>query len=106
MVTIVYIEQGGAERQVDVPPGRSAMEGAVMHGVEGIAAECGGACACGTCHAYVGADWIDVVGRAGDDEQEMLAFAEAPRDDSRLLCQITVSPELEGIRIQVAPAPG
>lgn len=106
MVTIVYVEPSGTEKSVDVPVGRSVMEGAVMHGIDGIVAECGGACSCATCHAHIDADWMETVGPAGEDERDMLELASDVGPDSRLTCQITVSQELDGLRVRVAEGQG
>jgi len=65
--------------------------------VPGIDAECGGACACATCHVYVADDWIETVGKAQDMEQDMLDFASDVRENSRLSCQIKITPALDGL---------
>ena len=106
MVKIIYVEPSGRERAVDVPVGHSVMEGAIANGVEGIVAECGGACSCATCHAHVAEEWLPVVGKAAEDEQDMLEFASAVGENSRLTCQITVVPEHEGLRVHVAQEQG
>ena len=73
------------------------MRAAVSNGVPGIDAECGGACACATCHVYIQPEWLDRVGPAQGGEREMLDFALDVRGGSRLACQITVSPQLNGL---------
>ena len=71
------------------------------HGVPGIAADCGGACACATCHVHVDPEWIDRVGRASGVEADMLELASELADTSRLSCQIDLRPELNGLRVSV-----
>ena len=66
-------------------------------GVPGIDADCGGQCACATCHVYVESDWIDRVGPRNDAEEDMLSFAAITKDNSRLACQIEVTPQLDGL---------
>jgi 2Fe-2S ferredoxin len=76
------------------------MAGAVRNDVPGIDAECGGACACATCHVYVDEAWRARVGAASDMERNMLEFAGDVRPDSRLSCQIRVTKELDGLVVQ------
>jgi 2Fe-2S ferredoxin len=101
MVKIIYVEADGTERAVDVAVGHSVMEGAVSNGVRGIVAECGGACSCATCHAYIDVSWLEKTGLAEGDEADMLEFAHEPKPTSRLTCQIEVTSELEGLRIEI-----
>lgn len=101
MVKIIYVEPDGTERTVDAPEGHSVMEEAVANGVKGIVAECGGACSCATCHAYVDAAWLATVGPAEGDEADMLEFAYEPRPNSRLTCQIEVTDALDGLRVTI-----
>jgi len=77
------------------------MEAAVKNDIAGIAAECGGACACATCHVYVDAAWREKTGAAEEMEEDMLDFAFEVRDESRLSCQIEVREELDGLRVTV-----
>jgi 2Fe-2S ferredoxin len=80
------------------------MEVARSHGVKGILADCGGACACATCHVYVDPEWLDAVGPPDDIEAEMLDMvSDVQRDNSRLSCQIKLKPELDGLKVTVAP---
>ncbi len=104
MPRIVYIEPTGARVEVDVEEGYSVMEGAIMNGVEGIEAECGGACSCATCHCYVQGDWGDKLPKMDDIEDSMLDAAIERRPDSRLTCQIEVTDELDGLVLKVAPS--
>jgi len=75
------------------------MEAAVQNMIPGIDADCGGACACATCHVYVAADWIPKLKAKDDMEDSMLDFAEEVKDNSRLSCQILMSDELDGITV-------
>ena len=97
MAKVTYIEFDGAEHVVDVKNGLSVMEGAVKNNIPGIDADCGGACACATCHVYVDAAWKDKTGTPSAMEESMLDFAENVEPNSRLSCQIKVSDELDGL---------
>ncbi len=97
MAKITYIEFNGTEHTVDVKPGLSVMEGAVRNNVPGIDADCGGACACATCHVYIDPAWRAATGERSDMEESMLDFADNVKDNSRLSCQIKVSDELDGL---------
>ena len=101
MAKIKYIENSGKEHVVDVKPGMSVMEGAVKNLIPGIDADCGGACACATCHVYVDPDWLEITGKRQAMEEDMLDFAFDVRDESRLSCQIKVSDALNGLRVKV-----
>jgi 2Fe-2S ferredoxin len=101
MAKITYIEFNGKEHVVDVAPGLSVMEGAVKNMIPGIDADCGGACACATCHVHVDAAWRGKVGGPSDMEETMLDFAEGVEPDSRLSCQIKVTPELDGLIVRM-----
>jgi ferredoxin, 2Fe-2S len=97
MPKITYVDQAGTERTVEGSVGATVMETALRNNVPGIDAECGGACACATCHVYVADDWIEAVGKAQDMEQDMLDFASDVRENSRLSCQIKITPALDGL---------
>ena len=84
MAKVTYIEFNGAEHVLDVKPGLSVMEGAVKNNIPGIDADCGGACACATCHVYVQEPWLDKTGDKSAMEESMLDFAENVQDNSRL----------------------
>lgn len=73
------------------------MEAAISNDIPGIDADCGGACACATCHVYVNESWLDIVGKPQELEAEMLEVAEEVKDNSRLSCQITITAEMEGL---------
>jgi 2Fe-2S ferredoxin len=101
MPKITYIEHSGAEHVLEVKNGLSVMEGAVKNNVPGIDADCGGACACATCHVYVDADWTDKVGSKSAMEESMLDFAENVEPNSRLSCQIKVTDALDGLVVRM-----
>ncbi|MET0339538.1 MAG: 2Fe-2S iron-sulfur cluster-binding protein [Polyangiales bacterium] len=101
MAKITYVEHSGKEHVVDVKPGRTVMEGAVQNNVPGIDGDCGGSCACATCHVYVDAAWLSKTGTRKDDEQQMLDFADNVEPNSRLSCQIEVTPALEGLVVRM-----
>lgn len=99
MAKITYIDHEGTERVVEAANGESVMETAIKNSIPGIDADCGGACACATCHVYVDEAFMDKVGKPEDMEQSMLDFAENVQDNSRLSCQISVSDELDGLKV-------
>lgn len=102
MVSITYIEANGTAHRVEVTPGLTVMEGARDNGVPGIHADCGGACSCSTCHVYVAAEWLDRLPPRDELERDMLEFAWEPdADRSRLTCQIKVTPDLDGLVVQM-----
>ena len=99
MPEVIYVEPDGTEHRVDVPVGESLMQSAVDHLVPGIEGDCGGLCACGTCHVYVPEDWAQACGAADELETGILEFAFGVDDRSRLCCQIMMTQELAGIKI-------
>ncbi len=101
MPKITYIEYNGTPHTVDVAVGLTVMEGAVQNDIPGIDADCGGACACSTCHAYVNPDWVDRLPAREDMEEDMLDFAHEPNERSRLTCQLQVTPEIDGLVVQM-----
>ena len=101
MPKIKYIEHNGKEHDVEVPAGWSVMEGAVKNLVPGIDADCGGACACATCHVFVDQAWLDKLPKKDDMEVTMLDFAPDVEANSRLSCQIKVPPELDGLTVRM-----
>jgi len=101
MAKITYIEHTGAEHTLEVKNGQSVMEGAVKNNIPGIDADCGGACACATCHVYVDEAWTDKTGTASVMEESMLDFAQDLRPNSRLSCQILVSDALDGLIVRM-----
>ena len=102
MPKITYIEHNGTKHEVEVAEGLTVMEGAVSNNIPGIDADCGGACACSTCHVYVDPGWIEKLPKKQDMEIDMLDFAFEPNEErSRLTCQIKVTAELDGLVVQM-----
>ena len=101
MPTVTYIEFDGTAHTVEGTAGNSVMQTAVDNGVPGIDADCGGACACATCHVFVEADWQDKTGEANPMETSMLQLAEGVGDNSRLACQITLEDDLDGLVVRM-----
>lgn len=102
MARITYIEHSGKEHTVDVSNGMTVMEGARDNGIPGIEADCGGACACSTCHVYVAEDWVAKLPAKESMEEDMLDFAFEPdAARSRLTCQLRVTDALDGLRVQM-----
>lgn len=97
MVKITFIDSAGTARIIEAVPGSTVMETAIKHNVPGIEAECGGACACATCHVYVDEAWRERVGAPSPMEEDMLDFGYDVRANSRLSCQIKVTEELDGL---------
>ncbi len=106
MVTITFVTQDGTEYDVEAAVGSSAMEGAVRNDVPGIDADCGGACACATCHVYVDEAWRAALGEPSEMEADMLDFASELRPGSRLSCQIRIRDDLDGLRLGVPERQG
>lgn len=102
MAKITYIEHGGKEHVVEVANGKTVMEGARDNGIPGIEADCGGACACSTCHVYVDKAWMEKLPEMDSMEEDMIDFAyESDDERSRLTCQIRVSDELDGLVVHM-----
>jgi 2Fe-2S ferredoxin len=97
MAKITYIDHRGGKHVLEIQTGQSVMEGAVKNSIPGIDADCGGACACATCHVYVDGAFMAKVGAASAAEQSMLEFADAGAANSRLSCQIKVTDLLDGL---------
>ncbi len=97
MPKITFIDSKGTSRDVDASVGASIMESAVQNMIPEIDADCGGACACATCHVYVNEDWAGKLQPKDDMEDSMLDFAEDVRDNSRLSCQLIITDVLNGI---------
>ena len=100
MPKITYVDSSGAERTVEGKNGMTVMETAIKHNVPGIDADCGGACACATCHVYVDPAWTDKLSTRSAMEESMLDFAENVQPNSRLSCQIRVSDALDGLVVR------
>lgn len=101
MAKITFNEHDGTSHTIDCENGMTVMEAAIKNSVPGIDADCGGACACATCHVYVDPAWADKTGTAEQMEEDMLDFAFDVRDTSRLSCQIKVTDELDGLVVNL-----
>ena len=101
MPSVTYIEFNGTPHTVEGTAGNSLMQTAVDNAVPGIDADCGGACACATCHIFVEQEWLAKTGEANPMETTMLQLAEGVSDNSRLACQITLEDELDGIVVRM-----
>lgn len=102
MPRVIFHDVDGRRIEADAAEGDTAMEAALDNGVSGILAECGGACACATCHAYVAEAWLPRLKPIEDMEAAMLDTATDQRPSSRLLCQIELTADLDGLEIVVA----
>jgi len=101
MAKITYIEHDDTSHEIQIENGMTVMEGAIKNSIPGIDADCGGACACATCHVYVDDAWQEKVGPAEKMEEDMLDFAFDVREGSRLSCQIKVTDELDGLVVRL-----
>jgi ferredoxin, 2Fe-2S len=103
MVKLTFVVRGGRRFEVETNAGTTARDAALSNNVPGIDGDCGGACACATCHVYVDPAWINTVGRLveGTMESDLLQFAEGITTDSRLACQIILDKPLEGLVLHV-----
>jgi 2Fe-2S ferredoxin len=106
MPRITYITHSGVENTVDVSIGMSVMRGAVARGLPGIDADCGGACACATCHVYVDPAWLDRLKAPEQMEEDMLDFVADRQPTSRLSCQIDVTDALDGLIVRTPETQG
>ncbi|MCB4820500.1 2Fe-2S iron-sulfur cluster-binding protein [Roseicella aerolata] len=104
MPHVTYIEHNGTEHRIELEEGLSVMRGAVDNGVPGIDADCGGECACATCHVYVEEPWLAKTGTPDEQEASMLSFAATAQPNSRLSCQITMSAALDGLVVRLPEA--
>jgi len=101
MPHVTFITFTGQRYEVDVPAGTTLMRAAVDHGVPGIDGDCGGNCACATCHVYIEAPWSQKLSPKSDAEDDMLGLAVDPRATSRLGCQIRMNDALDGIVVSL-----
>lgn len=106
MTHITLVAFDGTRFEIDAPNGSTVMENALRHSVPGIEAECGGACACATCHVYVDEAFASIVGEPEAMEEDMLDFAYDVRPTSRLSCQIKVRDEVEGLVVHIPERQG
>ena len=101
MAQLTFIDFSGTAREVQAENGSTVMEAAIKNGIPGIEAECGGACACATCHVYVKQEWLEKTGTKSAMEESMLDFAEGVEPNSRLACQIKMSDALDGLVVNL-----
>ncbi|ATE66506.1 (2Fe-2S)-binding protein [Rhizorhabdus dicambivorans] len=106
MIAIRFVSARGEAMSVAADSGFSLMEVAKRNGIPGIVAECGGACACATCHVHIDPAWLEAVGDPTPGEADMLDFAHDRRPDSRLSCQIRITPSLDGLIVHVPERQG
>ena len=97
MPTVTFIAADGSQHEVKASPGVSLMQAAIDNGIEGIVAECGGACSCATCHCYVEDEWKSKTGQPHDMESAMLECVLDPKPNSRLSCQVILTDALDGL---------
>ena len=102
MPKLVVVNRDGEESTIEVGDGLTVMEGARDNNIPGIEADCGGACACSTCHVYVDAAWVAKLPAKDAMEEDMLDFAWEPdTEKSRLTCQLKVTDALDGLVVQM-----
>ena len=101
MPTLTVIEANGREHRIDVEVGKSAMQAVIDAMVPGLMADCGGACSCATCHCYVDEPWAPKLPEPTSTEREMLECALDPLPNSRLSCQIRITPHTDGLVIRL-----
>ena len=106
MPKITYIEHNGKSHTLEVANGLTVMEGAVQNNIPGIDADCGGSCACATCHVYVDEKWFNKLANKESAEEDMLDMAFEAKSSSRLSCQLTVSEELDGLVVNMPSKQG
>ena len=106
MPKITYIEHNGKSHTVNIPNELTVMEGAIQNNVPGIDADCGGACACATCHVYVDEKWFNKLKKKEEGEEDMLDMAYQPSKFSRLSFQLLVSDELDGLILRMPSKQG
>lgn len=104
MVRVVLRDNAGTAVEIDAAPGQSLMASAKAAGVAGIEAECGGSMVCATCQVYVSPEWLDRLPPASSIETDMVEYTRHPRPNSRLSCQIMITPELDGLEVATPPS--
>ncbi len=104
MPTVTFVDADGTRHEIEAKSGVSVMQAAIDNGIEGIVAECGGACSCATCHCYVDEEWQGRTGEPDQMEKTMLECVLDPRPNSRLSCQITLNDDLDGLVISLPEA--
>jgi 2Fe-2S ferredoxin len=106
MPKITFVDSLGESRTVEAEVGSTVMESAIRNAIPEITAECGGGCACATCHVYVEEAWVSLTGTASDQEEDMLDFAYKVQPNSRLSCQIKVTEEMDGMIVSTPDRQG
>jgi ferredoxin, 2Fe-2S len=101
MPTVVFVQPDGSRREIEAPAGITLMEVARQNDVLGVVAQCGGACACATCHVYIERSWLSKLEPREEMEESMLETAWEPRDTSRLSCQVHITADLDGLEVTV-----
>lgn len=101
MGNIIFIEHDGTEHTADIEEGKSLMQTALDNGIPGVDADCGGSCACGTCHVIVDKQWIQATGSATEEEQQMLDLTPEKSETSRLSCQVPTSESMDGMIVRL-----
>lgn len=102
MPKVTYVAHDGVRTTADVPVGENVMRGALYNNIEGIVGECGGGLACATCHVFVDDGWLSRVGERSEVEQQMLEFSPVEmKPNSRLSCQIVMTPALDGLIVRM-----
>ncbi len=101
MPRLLFQQPDGLTREIDAPVGITLMEAARLNAIVGVVAQCGGACACATCHVYIDAAWLGKITPMEDMEEGMLETAWEPKQNSRLSCQITITAQLDGLKVTV-----
>ena len=104
MIKITFVASDGERREVEIEEGETAREAALYNDVPGIDGDCGGVCACATCHVHVDPDWLTRLHPANDDEEAMLDTVPDLSETSRLSCQLIFTPELDGLAVRLSPA--
>jgi 2Fe-2S ferredoxin len=102
-IKITFVDAAGDARTVEVEPHGTVMEAALLNNVSGIVAECGGGCSCATCHVYVAQEWVDRLPAAVPEETDLVEFLDGAQPDSRLSCQMELTPDLDGLNVQTPP---
>ncbi|MCF8470110.1 MAG: 2Fe-2S iron-sulfur cluster binding domain-containing protein [Parvibaculum sp.] len=101
MPKVIFVEPNGTEHEVHAPIGMNVMHAAIRNSVPGIDADCGGNCACSTCHVFIDETWLEAAGRASGMEEDILDFALDTKETSRLSCQIEMTQALDGLRLHI-----
>ena len=101
MGKILFVSHDGDTHDIELVAGRSLMQHATANGLPGIDGDCGGVCACGTCHVILDPHWFERVGRSADDEDQMLGMNPERQPTSRLACQVTVSADMDGMTVRL-----